>query len=161
MGKNPSFAFPIKMIFKLLQIAIPFIWFGLIGGLSFIETPLKFQAPNITLELGLGIGRLVFSALNKFEIALAILLLISFFFVKPREKSAFITFVIILIILILQTVWLLPNLDAKALLVIAGIAPPHSNTHIYYIVFEVVKFILLFVLGISITKNYLRLKDEK
>ena len=65
------FVTSIIMIFHILQIAIPFIWFGLVGGISFIETPLKFRAPNITLALGLGIGRIVFSALNKVEIALA------------------------------------------------------------------------------------------
>ncbi|MCA1625352.1 MAG: hypothetical protein LC778_16450 [Acidobacteria bacterium] len=44
------------MIFRVLQIAVPFIWFGLIGGISFMEAPLKFQAPNITIPLGLGMG---------------------------------------------------------------------------------------------------------
>lgn len=149
------------MIFRLLQIAIPFIWFGLIGGLSFIEAPLKFQAPNITLELGLGIGRLVFFALNKVEIGLAVLLLISFFFVKPPKKVSFFSFAIILLLLILQTLWLLPVLDAKAVMVIAGTASPYSNTHIYYIAFEIVKFILLFILGISIAKNHLSFKNEE
>lgn len=149
------------MIFKLQQIALPFIWFGLIGGLSFIEAPLKFQAPNITLGLGLGIGRLVFFVLNKVEISLAILLLITFFFVKPKSKLAIMTFGTILVLLLLQTLWLLPVLDAKAEMVIAGTAAPYSNTHIYYIVFEAVKFILLFVLGVSFTKNYLSVKDDK
>jgi hypothetical protein len=46
------------MVFKILQIAIPFIWFGAIGAISFMEAPLKFTAPNITLALGLGIGRI-------------------------------------------------------------------------------------------------------
>jgi len=74
------------MIFRLLQIAIPFVWFGLIGGISFLEAPLKFQAPNITIPLGLGIGRLIFFWLNKMEIKLAVLLLISFFS-TDREKN--------------------------------------------------------------------------
>ena len=38
---------------------------------SFLETPLKFRAPGITLPLGLGIGRLVFRALNTVELVLA------------------------------------------------------------------------------------------
>lgn len=71
------------MIFKILQIAVPFVWFGLVGGISFLEAPLKFQAPNITIPLGLGIGRLVFFWLNKIEIALMILMLVSLVFVRP------------------------------------------------------------------------------
>jgi hypothetical protein len=49
------------MIFRILKIAIPFVWFGFVCAISFMEAPLKFQAPNITVELGLGIGRIVFS----------------------------------------------------------------------------------------------------
>ncbi len=121
-----------------------------------MEAPLKFQAPNITIALGLGIGRLIFFALNKIEIVLAILLLISFIKTKPKRKFPLISFGIIALLLVLETVWLLPLLDARATAVINGIATPFSNTHFIYIAFEAIKFILLFALGVSITKNYLK-----
>ena len=44
------------------------VWLGMLLGISFMEAPLKFRAPNMTIALGLGIGQLVFSALNKVEI---------------------------------------------------------------------------------------------
>lgn len=47
------------MLRKLTQVAVPFIWFGMIGAISFMEAPLKFQAPGITLSLGLSVGRLI------------------------------------------------------------------------------------------------------
>jgi hypothetical protein len=144
------------MIFKILQIAVPFIWLGLIGGISFMETPLKFKAPNITLPLGLGIGRLVFSAMNKVEIGLAVLLLVSFFASKTVNKSALFMFGAIAFLLFLQTFWLLPALDARAAAIIGGNEAPASSPHIFYVVFEVLKFILLFSLGTSILKNYLK-----
>ncbi|MDQ3711016.1 MAG: hypothetical protein M3388_02160 [Acidobacteriota bacterium] len=150
------------MIFRLLQIAIPFVWFGLIGGISFMEAPLKFQAPNITIPLGLGIGRLIFFWLNKIEIILAIMLLISFFFSRPRGKFPLASFGFIAFLLILETVWLLPVLDAKAVEVINGTAAPYSNTHFIYIAFDAIKFVLLFALGVSIAKNYLKYeRNEK
>ncbi len=37
-------------------VATTLVWFGLTLGLSFIETPLKFQAPGVTLTIGLAIG---------------------------------------------------------------------------------------------------------
>jgi hypothetical protein len=147
-----------EMIYKILQIAVPFIWFGLLGGISFLEAPLKFQAPNITLALGLEIGKLVFFALNKIEIILAILLFISFFKVRAKNKFALMYFAAILILLILQTVWLLPVLNARADAVIDGTSAPYSNTHIIYIVFETAKFLLLFVLGVNLTKNHLKIE---
>jgi hypothetical protein len=144
------------MIFHVLQIAIPFVWFGLVGGISFLETPLKFKAPNITLPLGLGIGRLVFFWLNKVEIALAILLLISFIFVRPANKFALWSFGVIALLLILQTVWLLPALNARAAAVISESFAASSNTHFFYIAFEVIKLILLFALGVSFVNAYLK-----
>ena len=142
------------MIFHVLQIAIPFIWFGLVGGISFLEAPLKFRAPNVTLALGLGIGKLVFFWLNKIEIALAAVLLVSFFFVKPEKNFALVLFGIIVLLLVLQTVWLLPMLKARAEAVISESFASSSNAHFIYIAFEVIKFILLVTLGVSLIENY-------
>ena len=47
-----------------------YLWAGVVLGISFLETPLKFKAPGITTVLGVGIGKLVFNALNKIEIIL-------------------------------------------------------------------------------------------
>ena len=51
-----------------IQIAITFVWLGMVLAISFLEAPLKFRAPNVTLQIGLGIGRLVFRALNTVEL---------------------------------------------------------------------------------------------
>lgn len=61
-------------MFALVLLAIvPFIWFGMIVAMTFIEMPRKFRAPGMTHALGVGIGRLVFKALNLVEAALAAL----------------------------------------------------------------------------------------
>jgi hypothetical protein len=144
------------MSFRILQIAVPFIWFGALGAISFMEAPLKFTAPNITLELGLGIGRIVFQTLNKIELALAVLLIVSMLARRPAKKFPLYAFGAVLLLLILETFWLLPVLDARAEQVIAGTAAPYSNAHIIYIVFDAAKFLLLAALGISLTKENLK-----
>ena len=146
------------MFLRILQIAIPFVWFGALGAISFMEAPLKFTAPNVTLELGLGIGRVVFQTLNKIEIALAALLILSFVFARPKTKSPVYLFGGVALLLALETVWLLPILDARAGQIIGGNAPAASSLHIVYIVFDAVKFISLFVLGAILTKQNLRLE---
>ncbi len=143
------------MFIKLLQIAIPFIWVGLVAGLSFVETPLKFRAPGITLPLGLGIGRLVFYALNKIELVLVVLLIVSFILRSPANTKIFIATGIVGVILLLQTFWMLPVLDARAVAVIEGTNEPGSPVHIIYIVAEVIKLITLSVLGVLIARTYL------
>lgn len=143
------------MTMKILQIAIPFVWFGLVAGLSFLEAPLKFHAPGITLPLGLGIGRLVFYALNKIEIVLALSLIVTFWFVRPKGKPAVVTAAIVLFILFLQTIWLLPVLDVRAEQVIAGTAEPGSSAHIIYIILEALKLLALLVLGAAFARTHL------
>jgi hypothetical protein len=141
------------MTFRIVQIAIPFIWFGMVGAISFMEAPLKFQAPGITIPLGLGIGRLVFFALNKMEIVCALLLLVAFVRNRPNTRTMNATFGLAFLILFLETVWLLPLLGERTDMVIAGTAEPFSNTHVVYIVFDAIKLILLAVLGIATTRR--------
>ncbi len=136
------------MFFKILLIAVPFIWFGAVAAISFMEAPLKFTAPNVTLPLGLGIGYVVFHALNKVEIVLCILMASALFFVKPRNKNSIAVFCLIVLILFLQTFWLFPLLDERTMNVIAGNAKPYSNLHVFYIVFDSIKIVSLIVLGI-------------
>lgn len=136
------------MLANLIKIAVPFVWFGMVAAISFIEAPIKFRAPGITLPLGLGIGRLVFQALNIAEIVLAVILGIAFIFGKGHRGTALYLFSVVLVILALQTFWLLPSLDLRAELVIAGETPPFSKIHILYIGVEIIKIIMLFACGV-------------
>lgn len=132
-----------------LATASTYIWIGFVGAISFMEAWLKFKAPNIDLPLGLGIGRLVFSALNKVEWTLAILILLNLFFTKNLKfKGQNLLYFGAVVIIILQTFWLLPALDARAEIIIQKHqeATP-SNLHWVYIGVEVMKIVLLFLFG--------------
>jgi uncharacterized membrane protein (DUF485 family) len=135
-------------------IALIFLWIGFVCAISFMEAWLKFQAPGITLSLGLGIGRLVFGALNKVEWVLALALIINFFITKPpwAKKHLFIS--VVFIVLMIQTMWLLPALDVRAEQVINNISIPESNLHFYFVGLELIKVVCLIIFGVSpITKN--------
>ena len=135
-----------KRTFHVLLIAIPLLWCGMIAGISFLEAPLKFQAPGITIALGLGIGRLVFAALNKIEWLFAVAWTMAAFATRTTYRDV-ITPMILILILLLQTFWLLPVLDARAGEVIAGALPAPSNFHLYYIAADIAKLILLLGTG--------------
>lgn len=149
-----------KIFFRIIRVAIPFIWFGIIGAISFMEAPLKFQAPGMTLGIGLGVGRLIFWTLNKIEIVLAIFMLISLFVGRPKGSFPFLAAALIAGLLFLQTVWLLPVLDARATEVINGTVTPYSNTHFIYIAFDAIKFFLLFALGWNLIRQNLKLEQS-
>ena len=137
-----------------VALATVFIWIGFVGAISFMEAWLKFRAPGITLPLGLGIGRLVFGALNKVELVLSITIIASMLFsgIKGLEwKHLF--FLIPFLIVTIQGLWLLPALDVRAEMHIQGQEVPTSYLHFYYVGMEVVKIICLFIFGIQLFKS--------
>ena len=131
-----------------------FVWIGFICAISFLEAWLKFRAPGVTLPIGLGIGRLVFAALNKVELVFAVAILVSTN-TNPAiaEFKTKIPLMLTIIILAVQTVWLLPALDARAELYITGQNVPPSNLHVYYVVAEGIKIIGLFMFGTKLFKK--------
>lgn len=137
-----------------IAFATTFLWLGFVGAISFMEAWLKFRAPGITLPLGLGIGRIVFAALNKMEWVFTIAIFINFLVTPEKEiKWYSIFFLIAITILIIQTFWLLPALDARAELHMQNKLVPPSNLHFYYIAFESIKVICLIIFGISLFKK--------
>lgn len=127
-----------------------FIWIGFICAISFMEAWLKFQAPGVTLALGLGIGKLVFAALNKIELVLGSVIFIILLLNKEHFfRVPTIFFLIVACSLLLQTIWLLPALSDRARMIIEGINVSPSNLHFYYVALECVKLISLFGFGIK------------
>lgn len=126
-------------------IIILMFWAGLVCAISFMEAWLKFRAPGVTLPIGLGIGKLVFTALNRVEIILTLLLL---FFVKRtfgfrKNKLTFMVAGLVLIVAV-QTSILLPALTHRAVEIINGAQPSSDPVHFIYIALEITKVILLF-----------------
>ncbi|QXP54576.1 hypothetical protein H0I25_10805 [Cellulophaga sp. HaHa_2_95] len=139
---------------KKYSIAITFIWVGFIGAISFMEAWLKFRAPGIDTALGLGIGQLVFSALNKVEITSAIFILV--LSVASKEKNSLRLqglFYTAVAILVLQSVWLLPALDTRANLIREGVVLGKSKLHLWYVLVEIVKTTCLILFGFRSFKH--------
>lgn len=130
-----------------------FLWIGFVGAISFMEAWLKFRAPGITIPLGLGIGRLVFNALNKVEWVMAVIIAVPFLLGKAHLlKNEMYLFLIPLAMLALQTVWLLPALDARAELHLQGAEVPASKLHFVYVAAEMIKVAGLFWFGLKLLK---------
>jgi hypothetical protein len=131
-----------------LVVSCVFLWVGFVCAISFMEAWLKFQAPGVTLPIGLGIGRLVFNALNQIEWVFAIVIVLNFVLRRIRKANNKMVFLVIpLMILTIQTLELLPALDARATQVIKGEFTEPSVTHTVYIILEAVKVISLVVFG--------------
>src|SRR6188768_3111630 len=129
-----------------VAIAVTFVWLGMVLAISFLETPLKFRAPGVTVPLGLGIGRLVFRALNTVEVVLAIALITALLTNAPGA-AGWTLLVVTAVLLATQTVLLRPRLDRRAQQIITGHSPPPSRLHLIYICLECLKVATLIALG--------------
>lgn len=134
-----------------VALTATFLWIGFVCAISFMEAWLKFRAAGVTLPIGLGIGRLVFNALNKVEWVFALIVLGNLLFAKSRlftvQKAGFF---IAVALLITQSVWALPGLDARAELHIQGQTVPPSYLHFYYVGMELVKVVCLSIFGFNL-----------
>jgi hypothetical protein len=128
-----------------LAFVVTFVWFGFVSAISFMEAPVKFTAPSLTLAVGLDVGRHVFAVLNKVEIGFTLVSLLLLRGGWPARIACLLTGVAGLVAL--QTLWLLPALDVRALVYIDGGTPPPSQLHLLYVALEAAKVIGLFVLG--------------
>lgn len=143
-----------KILNHRLSLAITFLWIGFVCAISFMEAWLKFRAPGVTLSIGLAIGKLVFSALNRMELLFGFLLILSFFIAgnKPLPYDV-ILFGTIIAVLLVQTFWILPELSKRADLIIQNKKVLESNLHVLYVGMEVSKVVLLSFFGNNLFKK--------
>ena len=131
--------------------ALTFVWVGLVVGISFLEAPLKFRAPGVTIPLGLGIGRLVFRALNRLELVFAVLVIIGASVGLPDRVAPVILAGVALVVLLAQLTVVRPRLNRRSDAILAGGShEKRSHTHLYYVGLELVKLAALIALGIAL-----------
>jgi hypothetical protein len=126
--------------------ALIMLWAGMLIGVSFLAAPAKFGAPSLSLPVAMEVGRREFGALNLAEIASAVVTLALAAYVRP-ERTIWLGLALAAIIVVLKWLWLLPVLDARAELIIRGDTPEPAPWHALYIGGEVVKLLVLLVVG--------------
>lgn len=130
-----------------VAVAATFVWLGMVLAISFLEAPLKFRAPDVTLRIGLGIGRIVFRALNTAEAILAVIIVVGLAVGQPGP-SALTPLAIAIATLAAQLVFIRRSLTRRSDAVLAGQDAPRSHAHYAYIALETVKVIALLAGGI-------------
>lgn len=132
--------------------ALTFVWLGMVLAISFLEAPLKFRAPGVTLQIGLGIGRLVFRALNGVEVLIAVGILVALAPSRP-PVGVVVTFAIAVVALAVQLAGVRPRLTRRSDAVLAGHNTHRSHAHYIYVALEVIKIVALIVGGILLLSS--------
>ncbi|MFC9282680.1 hypothetical protein [Streptomyces collinus] len=131
--------------------AIVFVWLGMVLAISFLEAPLKFRAPGVTVPIGLGIGRLVFRALNTVETVLAAVAVVA---VVAGGAPAGVTWLTaaVAVLLAAQLAVVRPRLNRRSDRVLAGEDLPRSRGHLWYVALESAKVVGLVALGVGLAR---------
>lgn len=136
-----------------ITVAAVFIWLGMVLAISFLEAPLKFRAPGVSLPIGLGIGRLVFRALNAVEIGLAAVIALAMAVHLP-PRPALVAVIVAVAALVGQLLAVRPALTRRSDAVLAAgpdaEALPRSRAHLGYVALELVKVAALIGAGIAL-----------
>jgi len=133
-----------------VAVAALFVWLGMVLAISFLEAPLKFRAPGVTIPLGLGIGRLVFRALNTCEAVLAAVIVVALVIGTPNA-GVIAAVVVAIAALLIQVIAVRPALTRRSDAVLADATQAEtgrSHAHYVYVVVEVVKVVALLVGGV-------------
>ena len=134
-----------------LATGVVFVWLGMILAISFLEAPLKFRAPGVTHVIGLGIGRLVFRALNAVESVFALAVALAVASGEDAVGAAAVTGCAIAVAALIGELALVrPRLKRRSDLVLAGHTGTRSQAHYAYVAFEVVKVLGLIVGGAAL-----------
>ncbi|HET7069855.1 MAG TPA: hypothetical protein VFI40_03440 [Nocardioides sp.] len=132
-------------------VAVDFVWLGMVLAISFLEAPLKFGAPGVTIPVGLGIGRVVFRALNTVEAVLAAAMVVCLVVDQPGI-AARVALIVAIVVLLVQLVAVRPRLARRTAAVLAGHDAPRSHAHHVYVALETVKVIALLVGGVLLLR---------
>ena len=133
---------------QLALTLLAWLWAGLVLGVSFVATPVKFLAPSLSLADALAVGRVTFAAPQWIEYAAVVTLAVLIWTTAPRRRALLLLGVIVAI-LVCQYAWMLPILDARAQAIIDGQQQPPSFLHWIYMALEFGKVALLVVIGLT------------
>lgn len=132
--------------------ALLFIWAGLLFGVSFVATPVKFLAPSLTLAQALDVGRWTFHVLAWIEWAFVFVAILLLFKAQQSDRPGIgiVAAVVALVAIVLaaENFILRPLLDNRVLRIIAGESVQPSHWHNVYIALEALRLILLFAGGV-------------
>jgi hypothetical protein len=129
--------------------ALVFTWLGMVLAISFVEAPLKFRAPGVTVPVGLGIGRLVFRALNSIEALFAVGLAVAVA-AGSAPASVGVPTIVAVVLLVAQLAAVRPALNRRSERVLAGEDLPRSRVHHAYVALECAKVAALLAAGIAV-----------
>ena len=123
-------------------VVLALVWTGVLLGAAFLAAPAPFMAESVDRAAALDVNRHLFRALSRAETVLLLLTLVAGLLLRPRGL-VLAGLALLATAVLVESLWLLPALDARATLIQTGREPPPAPYHALYTGLEVVKLVLL------------------
>lgn len=144
----PEFSIRRDACSSIVTAFIAMFWAGALAGVSFLATPVKFQAMSLELPVALEVGKVTFALFTRCEWGLAALLGFSVLVPgRPMLRLQVAGAAGVILLVLIEAFWLLPVLDARVDAVISGIPLPASPHHNLYAMAEGAKLFLLWMVA--------------
>lgn len=127
------------------------LWLGIVIGVSFMATPIKFMAPSLSLATALEVGRVTFRLLNQVELGLAAMMVVVFVTAPHRRLDVLVAMLTVVVIVLLQSAWLLPALARKTDALAGAATASPSSLHQWFVAVEAFKCVVLAFIAIRST----------
>ena len=123
-------------------IVLALVWTGVLVGAAFLAAPAPFMAESLDRAAALDVNRHLFRALSRSETVLLTLTLLAGFMMGPGRLVQ-LGLALLATAVLAESLWLLPALEARAAMILAGQEPPPATYHALYISLEAAKLVLL------------------
>lgn len=131
---------------------VTILWLGALIGVSFLATPVKFQATLLDLPTALEVGRVTFAAFSKLEWGLSLVLLLTLLLARAPRLELILSAIAVAVVAV-QALWLLPVLNIRIEAIIAGEVPAPSMHHLVYVISEAVKALALLAAAVVVLRR--------
>ena len=135
---------------------VALIWLGMLIGVSFLATPVKFVVQDLTLPIALQVGQATFGLFSRIEWGLAVLLVGASAWRWREGALRVILALSVAAVVLMQADWLLPPLGAR----VAGETPPPSAHHTFYASLEAARALMLIALAFIALRGSARTRSQ-
>lgn len=129
-------------------VVLALVWAGALLGVALLAAPAPFLAESLDRAAALDVNRHLFGMLSRAETGLLLAALSAGLLARPGPLLLT-GLALLTAAVLLESLWLLPALEARADMIIAGREPPPAAYHALYTSLEVAKLVLLAALAWS------------
>ncbi|MEM7301091.1 MAG: hypothetical protein AAF468_08410 [Pseudomonadota bacterium] len=130
--------------------SVALLWAGLALGGNVIAASAKFQVPDLSNQILFQIGRAQFGWLAVAEWSLLAIYCLGWLMLS---RFAALLCTVPVLATLGQQLWLIPLLNQRTDMVVAGQLPPESNIHLVYVFVELTKIAWLLGVGIFLCRQ--------